>query len=106
MVITPSALSTIDPAGVSSVRVLAVAGEAVGPDLVARWCGGTDGRTMVNLYGPTEYTIWATGSGPLSATEPVTIGTPVRGAAALVLRRRTRAPVGRGDSVPVRSVTC
>ncbi|MCA2206556.1 non-ribosomal peptide synthetase [Nocardia rosealba] len=95
MVITPSALSTIDPAEVSSVRVLAVAGEAVGPDLVARWCGGTDGRTMVNLYGPTEYTIWATGSGPLSATEPVTIGTPVRGAAALVLDDRlSPVPVG------------
>ncbi|KAF0846566.1 non-ribosomal peptide synthetase [Nocardia caishijiensis] len=95
MVITPSALSTVDPAEVSSVRVLAVAGEAVGPDLVARWCGGTDGRTMVNLYGPTEYTIWATGSGPLSATEPVTIGTPVRGAATLVLDDRlTPVPVG------------
>ncbi|MEV6058663.1 amino acid adenylation domain-containing protein [Nocardia asteroides] len=95
MVITPSALATIDPAEVSSVRVLAVAGEAVGPDLVARWCGGAGGRTMVNLYGPTEYTIWATGSAPLSASEPVTIGTPIRGAAALVLDDRLRpVPVG------------
>ncbi|MEU4414034.1 amino acid adenylation domain-containing protein [Nocardia salmonicida] len=95
MVITPSALATIDPAEVSSLRVLAVAGEAVGPDLVARWCGGAGGRTMVNLYGPTEYTIWATGSEPLSATEPVTIGTPVRGAAVLVLDDRLRpVPVG------------
>ncbi|WP_278263626.1 non-ribosomal peptide synthetase [Nocardia sp. AG03] len=95
MVITPSALATIDPAEVSSVRVLAVAGEAVGPDLVARWCGGADGRTMVNLYGPTEYTIWATGSAPLSESEPVTIGTPIRGASALVLDDRLRpVPVG------------
>ncbi|MGW8651681.1 amino acid adenylation domain-containing protein [Nocardia salmonicida] len=95
MVITPSALATIDPAEVSSLRVLAVAGEAVGPDLVARWCGGAGGRTMVNLYGPTEYTIWATGSEPLSATEPVTIGAPVRGAAVLVLDDRLRpVPVG------------
>ncbi|MFE7721631.1 amino acid adenylation domain-containing protein [Nocardia rhizosphaerihabitans] len=95
MVITPSALATIDPAEVSSVRVLAVAGEAVGPDLVARWCGGPSGRTMVNLYGPTEYTIWATGSAPLSADEPVTIGTPIRGAAVLVLDDRLRpVPVG------------
>ncbi|MBC7303136.1 MAG: AMP-binding protein, partial [Nocardia sp.] len=95
MVITPSALATIDPDEVSSLRVLAVAGEAVGPDLVARWCGGADGRMMVNLYGPTEYTIWATGSEPLSATEPVTIGSPVRGAAALVLDDRLRpVPVG------------
>ncbi|MGW6698363.1 amino acid adenylation domain-containing protein [Nocardia sp. NPDC055049] len=95
MVITPSALATIDPADVSSLRVLAVAGEAVGPDLVARWCGGAGGRTMVNLYGPTEYTIWATGSAPLSAAEPVTIGAPVRGASALVLDDRLRpVPVG------------
>ncbi|WP_280219858.1 non-ribosomal peptide synthetase [Nocardia neocaledoniensis] len=95
MVITPSALATIDPATVSSLRVLAVAGEAVGPDLVARWCGGDSGRTMVNLYGPTEYTIWATGSTPLSADEPVTIGAPIRGAAALVLDDRLRpVPVG------------
>ncbi|WP_063055529.1 non-ribosomal peptide synthetase [Nocardia salmonicida] len=94
MVITPSALATIDPAEVSSLRVLAVAGEAVGPDLVARWCDA-GGRTMVNLYGPTEYTIWATGSEPLSATAPVTIGTPVRGAAVLVLDDRLRpVPVG------------
>ncbi|MGW5917630.1 amino acid adenylation domain-containing protein [Nocardia fluminea] len=95
MVITPSALATIDPAEVSSLRVLAVAGEAVGPDLVARWCDGAGGRTMINLYGPTEYTIWATGSAPLSAAEPVTIGAPVRGAAALVLDDRLRpVPVG------------
>ncbi|MGV9431833.1 amino acid adenylation domain-containing protein, partial [Nocardia sp. NPDC003648] len=95
MVITPSALATIDPAEVSSVRVLAVAGEAVGPDLVGRWCGGATGRRMVNLYGPTEYTIWATGSAPLSPTEPVTIGTPIRGAAVLVLDDRLRpVPVG------------
>ncbi|WP_062985006.1 non-ribosomal peptide synthetase [Nocardia anaemiae] len=92
MVITPSALATIDPAEVSSVRVLAVAGEAVGAELVERWC---DGRTMLNLYGPTEFTIWATGSAPLAAGTPVTIGAPIRGAAVLVLDDRLRpVPVG------------
>ncbi|WP_433525469.1 amino acid adenylation domain-containing protein [Nocardia pseudovaccinii] len=92
MVITPSALATIDPAEVSSVRVLAVAGEAVGAELVERWC---DGRSMLNLYGPTEFTIWATGSAPLVAGTPVTIGAPIRGAAVLVLDDRLRpVPVG------------
>ncbi|MFX0575196.1 amino acid adenylation domain-containing protein [Nocardia nepalensis] len=92
MVITPSALATIDPAEVSSVRVLAVAGEAVGAELVERWCAD---RTMVNLYGPTEFTIWATGSAPLVAGTPVTIGAPIRGAAVLVLDDRLRpVPVG------------
>ncbi|WP_431957560.1 amino acid adenylation domain-containing protein [Nocardia lijiangensis] len=91
-VITPSALATVDPARVSSLRVLAVAGEAVGAELVERWAPD---RTMVNLYGPTESTIWATGSGPLSADAPVTIGGPIRGASVLVLDGRLRpVPVG------------
>ncbi|MET8654896.1 amino acid adenylation domain-containing protein [Nocardia aurea] len=92
MVITPSALATVDPERVSSVRVLAVAGEAVGAELVEGWAVG---RTMVNLYGPTEFTIWATGSAPLKVGEPVTIGGPIRGAAVLVLDERLRpVPVG------------
>ncbi|WP_460725781.1 amino acid adenylation domain-containing protein [Nocardia heshunensis] len=92
LVITPSALATLDPDAVSSVRVLAVAGEAIGPDLVARW---STGRTLVNLYGPTEFTIWATASEPLVAGQPVTIGTPIRGAGTLVLDERLR-PVPMG----------
>ncbi|MEV6101923.1 amino acid adenylation domain-containing protein [Nocardia sp. NPDC051981] len=92
LVITPSALATLDPQAVSSVRVLAVAGEAIGPDLVARW---SSGRTLVNLYGPTEFTIWATASEPLTAGQPVTIGTPIRGAGTLVLDDRLR-PVPMG----------
>ncbi|MFJ4650256.1 amino acid adenylation domain-containing protein [Nocardia sp. NPDC088792] len=92
LVITPSALATMDPAAVSSVRVLAVAGEAIGPDPVARWAPG---RTLINLYGPTEFTIWATASEPLRPAQPVTIGAPIRGAAALVLDDRLRpAPMG------------
>ncbi|WP_435592527.1 amino acid adenylation domain-containing protein [Nocardia sp. bgisy118] len=91
-VITPSALATVDPARVSSLRVLAVAGEAVGAELVERWAPD---RTMVNLYGPTESTIWATGSGALSVDAPVTIGGPIRGASVLVLDGRLRpVPVG------------
>ncbi|GAB2710006.1 hypothetical protein GCM10027089_36960 [Nocardia thraciensis] len=87
LVITPSALATMDPDAVASVRVLAVAGEAIGPELVQRWASG---RTMVNLYGPTEFTIWATTSRPLRPDAPVTIGAPVRGAAALALDDRLR----------------
>ncbi|MFC9997484.1 amino acid adenylation domain-containing protein [Nocardia sp. NPDC127526] len=92
LVITPSALATMDPAAVSSVRVLAVAGEAIGPELVERWSAG---RMLVNLYGPTEFTIWATTSDALQANQPVTIGRPIRGAAALVLDDRLR-PVPMG----------
>ncbi|WP_330182290.1 amino acid adenylation domain-containing protein [Nocardia sp. NBC_01503] len=92
LVITPSALATMDPAAVPSVRVLAVAGEAIGPDLVSRWAAG---RMLVNLYGPTEFTIWATTSDVLRAEGPVTIGHPIRGAATLVLDDRLRpVPLG------------
>ncbi|MFD4432107.1 amino acid adenylation domain-containing protein, partial [Nocardia sp. NPDC058497] len=92
MVITPSALATVDPAEVSSVRVLAVAGEAVGAELVERWAAD---RTVVNLYGLTESTIWTTASAPLVVGAPVSLGTPIRGAAVLVLDNRLRpVPVG------------
>ncbi|MBY8863490.1 amino acid adenylation domain-containing protein [Nocardia sp. CA2R105] len=91
VVITPSALATMDPDEVSDVRVLAVAGEAMGPELVERWAGG---RTLINMYGPAEFTIWATSS-PLAAGEPVAIGTPVRGASVLVLDDRLH-PVPAG----------
>ena len=91
-VITPSALSSMDPADIDTLAVLAVAGEAVSPDLVARWSGG---RALINLYGPTEFTIWATGSTPLSAGAPITIGGPVAGSSALVLDERLRpVPIG------------
>ncbi|WP_084531884.1 non-ribosomal peptide synthetase [Nocardia miyunensis] len=91
VVITPSALATMDPHDVSGVRVLAVAGEAMGSELVERWAGG---RTLINMYGPAEFTIWATSS-PLAAAEAVSIGTPVRGATVLVLDDRLHpVPVG------------
>ncbi|MFE9575675.1 amino acid adenylation domain-containing protein [Nocardia sp. NPDC006044] len=108
VMITPSALATIDPAEVSGVQVLAVGGEAVGAELIERWCGtgttdqhgaivrrrGARRRRMVNLYGPTEFTVVATGSA-LSPEAPVTLGPPIRGAAAMVLDGRLQpVPVG------------
>ncbi|WP_216897108.1 non-ribosomal peptide synthetase [Nocardia alni] len=91
-VITPSALATMDPLGLRHLRVLAVAGEAATPELVARW---SPGRRMVNLYGPTEFSIWATGPAELRAGEPITIGAPIRGTAATVLDAWLRpVPVG------------
>ncbi|GAB4583049.1 amino acid adenylation domain-containing protein [Nocardia sp. IFM 10818] len=81
-IITPSVVATMKPHQLPDLRFLAVAGEAVGADLVAQWAPG---RRMVNLYGPTETTIWATGPAELRAGHPVTIGAPIRGMAALVL---------------------
>ena len=43
---------------------LIVGGEACPPDLVDRWA--THGRVMINGYGPTEATIYAAMSTPLT----------------------------------------
>ncbi|EON34683.1 Non-ribosomal peptide synthetase modules-related protein [Gordonia terrae C-6] len=91
-VLTPSALATVPADGLDALRVLATAGEPVGPELVARWAGG---RRMVNLYGPTEATIWATASTPLRVGEPITIGTAVGPVGTLVLDSWLR-PVPQG----------
>ncbi|MEY1674250.1 amino acid adenylation domain-containing protein [Gordonia sp. ABKF26] len=83
--ITPAAVASMDPADVPSLRALAVGGEAYGTDLVRRW---SPGRTMINVYGPTETTIITTGSRSLTPNTPLTIGTPNNGVGALVLDDR------------------
>ncbi|KZF04690.1 hypothetical protein A2J03_25885 [Rhodococcus sp. EPR-157] len=92
MVITPAALATVEPA--DCVRVLAVAGEAVSHDVVDRW---SEGRIMLNHYGPTEFTIWATGSAPLQRNSCPDIGVPILGASILVLDSWLR-PVADGTA--------
>lgn len=91
-IITPSALNTMDPSQVPSLATVAVVGEATGADLVGRWAPG---RRLMNHYGPTECTIWATGADELRPGEPVTIGRPIRGLSALVLDAWLRpVPIG------------
>ncbi|UFS98656.1 non-ribosomal peptide synthetase [Nocardia huaxiensis] len=90
---TPAALATIDRDtwALPHLRAVTVGGEACGPELVARWAPG---RMMFNGYGPTETTVVVT-MAPLLVGEPVTIGTLVRGARAVVLDERLRpVPVG------------
>ncbi len=90
--ITPAAVESLDPDGLDALRVLAVGGEAVAPQLVTRW---SPGRTFHNVYGPTETTIVTTISRPLTADDEMTIGGPIRGMRALVLDSRLRpVPVG------------
>ena len=57
---------------------LITTGEACPAELAAAWASG---RQMFNAYGPTETTIWATCSAPLSAGQPVMIGAPIPGVA-------------------------
>ncbi|ORB75343.1 non-ribosomal peptide synthetase, partial [Mycobacterium scrofulaceum] len=92
---TPSAAAMLPPEGLDSVA-LVVAGEACPAELVDRW--GPD-RAMINAYGPTEATIYAAVSEPLTAVSVesgvVPIGSPVPGNALFVLDGRLR-PVPAG----------
>ena len=91
LVVTPAALATLDPAATATVQTVGVAGEAVPTDLVRRWAPG---RTMLNFYGPTEATIWATVA-DLTADAPVTLGAGIPGTETLVLDGWLRpAPLG------------
>ncbi|MFJ4323024.1 non-ribosomal peptide synthase/polyketide synthase [Streptomyces tricolor] len=75
--IPPAALATLpDPAQGTArhLRTLIVGAEACSAALVDRWAPG---RRMINSYGPTEATIVATWTGPLTAGR----GTPTIGGA-------------------------
>ncbi|WP_128434644.1 non-ribosomal peptide synthetase [Streptomyces cyaneus] len=90
----PSVLATVPAGEYPQLRSLTVGAEACPPDLVARWAVG--GRRFHNAYGPTEFTVGATVSGPLTGdgTAPP-IGAPFPGTRAYVLDERLR-PVPPG----------
>ncbi|HEX4606147.1 MAG TPA: amino acid adenylation domain-containing protein, partial [Candidatus Angelobacter sp.] len=71
--LTPSVLSTLDHQRDSGPETLIVVGEKCPAELVARW---SRGRTMINAYGPTEITVCATISKPLSGHVSPPIGLP------------------------------
>ncbi|MFI0862141.1 amino acid adenylation domain-containing protein [Streptomyces smyrnaeus] len=72
--VPPSALAAVDETQ-ASVSTLVVAGEACPASLVERW---SVNRRMVNAYGPTEATVCATMSEPLTpAHTPPPIGRPI-----------------------------
>ncbi|GAB2961987.1 amino acid adenylation domain-containing protein [Nonomuraea fastidiosa] len=74
------------------LRTLAIGGEAVPPELVERWA--TPWRRVVDAYGPSETTVYAT-TADLEPGRPVVIGRPVANARAYVLDERLRpVPVG------------
>ncbi|MET0452561.1 MAG: amino acid adenylation domain-containing protein, partial [Mycobacterium sp.] len=89
---TPSAVAALSSEGLDSVALL-LGGEACPADVVDRWAPG---RVMINAYGPTEATVYASMSAPLTLGSGVPpIGGPVATAAAFVLDASLRpVPVG------------
>ncbi|WP_341286231.1 non-ribosomal peptide synthase/polyketide synthase [Mycobacterium decipiens] len=79
---TPSAVGVLSQDGLESAA-LVIGAEPCPPELVDRWAPG---RIMVNVYGPTETTMWASKSAPLTAGSGFPpIGSPVSRAAFFVL---------------------
>jgi amino acid adenylation domain-containing protein len=90
--VTPTALSSLDPARLNGLNTLIAGGEVCPEELVGAWAPG---RRMYNAYGPTETTLWATCSAPLSKGQPISVGSPIPGVCALVLDARLHpAPIG------------
>ena len=89
---TPSAAAALSPQGLDSVALL-LGGEACSAELVDRWAPG---RVVINAYGPTEATVYASMSAPLKVgVDVVPIGAPVSTAALFVLDESLR-PVPPG----------
>ncbi len=89
---TPSAVAGLSPEGLESAAVL-LGGEACPAEVVARWARG---RVVINAYGPTEATVYASMSAPLTPDSGVPpIGAPVSSSALFVLDGWLRpVPVG------------
>ncbi|MEE6138710.1 amino acid adenylation domain-containing protein [Mycobacterium sp. 050128] len=83
---TPSAAAMLSSEGLESTVVF-VAGEALPSEVLDRWAPG---RVLINAYGPTEGTIYAAMSAPLSPDTGAPIGSPVPGAALFVLDKWLR----------------
>ncbi|WP_228828528.1 non-ribosomal peptide synthetase [Nocardia beijingensis] len=90
--LTPTALATVDPAGLGGLGTVVIGGEEPPPELVSRWAPG---RRLFNTYGPAEATIQTDAGRPLVAGEAVTTGSPIRGVQEIVLDTWLRpVPVG------------
>ncbi|MCT6782367.1 AMP-binding protein, partial [Streptomyces sp. CS7] len=72
--VPPSVLPLLDVGRVPASVTVVVGGEACGPDVAGRWSAG---RRMFNAYGPTEITVCATVSEPLSGEVVPPIGRPI-----------------------------
>ncbi|MCP2277286.1 non-ribosomal peptide synthetase [Nocardia amikacinitolerans] len=87
--LSPSALGSVDAAALGpapALRGIINGGEPCPPELVEQWAAPD--RLHFNDYGPTESTVWATGSDALRPGDEITIGRPAPGLAVRVLDER------------------
>ncbi|MBY4215269.1 amino acid adenylation domain-containing protein [Rhodococcus fascians] len=92
LLITPSALATLDPAVLSGVGTIIIGGEAAQQETVDRW---SVGRRLLNAYGPTETTCSVTMTAPLNPGSADGIGRAMVGAVIHLLDRTLR-PIPSG----------
>ncbi|WP_230594712.1 non-ribosomal peptide synthetase [Rhodococcoides fascians] len=92
LLITPSALATLDPAALADVGTIIIGGEAAPQETVDRW---SVGRRLLNAYGPTETTCSVTMTAPLTPGSADGIGRAMVGAVIHLLDRSLR-PVPSG----------
>ncbi|HEU4881722.1 MAG TPA: amino acid adenylation domain-containing protein, partial [Longimicrobium sp.] len=78
------------------LRTLLIGGEAVSPALTREIQARHPGLRIINIYGPTEATVFATYAPVPHGAERLGIGGPVDGGRAYVLDRRLR-PCGIGE---------
>lgn len=85
------------PDSFESVDTLLAGGEALDPETMRRLLDGRPPRRLVNVYGPTETTTFATWQ-PINAVDPahsIPIGRPITNTTAYVLDEHLRpAPIG------------
>ncbi len=89
---TPSAVAALSPQGLESTALL-LGGEACTAEVVDQWASG---RVVINAYGPTEATVYASMSAPLAVgSGSAPIGAPPSTVAVFVLDEQLRpVPVG------------
>jgi natural product biosynthesis luciferase-like monooxygenase protein len=96
---TPSLASALDAAAdslaaIRSLRVLLLGGESLPKALAAQLAPSLDGR-LINMYGPTETTIWSTTAPIDKSGGPVSIGRPIVNTQIYIVDQHLRpVPIG------------
>lgn len=92
LLITPSALATLEASELTDVATIIIGGESAPRDVVDEW---SPGRRLLNAYGPTEATCSVTMTEPLRSDDAIGIGTAMAGVMIHLLDRALR-PVPPG----------